>query len=84
MCDSCEALMINGVYCHETGCPDSHLDANGNLYKKECQWCGSVFTPEDKDQEFCDSSCYAAYHGFDCLDAEEEALQDHYFQDSLA
>jgi hypothetical protein len=20
-CDSCEALMINGVYCHETGCP---------------------------------------------------------------
>ena len=20
-CDSCEALMINGVYCHEMGCP---------------------------------------------------------------
>ena len=20
-CTQCEALMINGVYCHETGCP---------------------------------------------------------------
>lgn len=23
-CDSCEALMIQGVYCHETGCPNTH------------------------------------------------------------
>ena len=23
MCDSCEALMINGVHCHETGCPNT-------------------------------------------------------------
>jgi hypothetical protein len=22
-CHSCEALRINGVYCHETGCPNS-------------------------------------------------------------
>jgi hypothetical protein len=22
-CDQCEALMINGVFCHETGCPNS-------------------------------------------------------------
>ena len=21
-CDACEALMINGVYCHEAGCPN--------------------------------------------------------------
>jgi len=21
-CDSCNAVMINGVYCHETGCPN--------------------------------------------------------------
>ena len=21
-CDQCQALMINGVYCHETGCPN--------------------------------------------------------------
>ena len=23
-CDQCEALMINGTYCHETGCPNMH------------------------------------------------------------
>ena len=22
-CNQCEALMINGVFCHETGCPNS-------------------------------------------------------------
>jgi hypothetical protein len=22
-CDQCVALMINGVFCHETGCPNS-------------------------------------------------------------
>jgi hypothetical protein len=22
-CDQCEALMINGVFCHETGCSNS-------------------------------------------------------------
>ena len=22
-CDQCEALMINGVFCHEIGCPNS-------------------------------------------------------------
>lgn len=22
-CDSCEAVMINGLYCHETGCPNT-------------------------------------------------------------
>ena len=21
-CNQCEACMINGVYCHETGCPN--------------------------------------------------------------
>ena len=23
-CDQCNAAMINGVYCHETGCPNSN------------------------------------------------------------
>jgi hypothetical protein len=22
-CEQCEAAMINGVFCHETGCPNS-------------------------------------------------------------
>jgi hypothetical protein len=28
-CSQCEALMINGILCHETGCPNSHLTWNG-------------------------------------------------------
>ena len=28
-CDQCEAVMINGVFCHETGCPNA---------KRERQW----------------------------------------------
>jgi hypothetical protein len=35
-CDSCEALMINGVYCHETGCRRSPV---------ECRECGTHFDP---------------------------------------
>ena len=34
-CNSCEALMINGVYCHEAGCPDAWRD-----YTSECAECG--------------------------------------------
>jgi DNA-directed RNA polymerase subunit RPC12/RpoP len=51
MCNNCQALMINGVYCHETGCPDSHLDVNG---KVECQECGYKFIPDYKGQKLCD------------------------------
>jgi hypothetical protein len=30
-CDSCEAAMINGHYCHETGCPNIHnVKVNGS------------------------------------------------------
>ena len=58
MCDQCEALMINGMYCHETGCPDAWKD-----YNRECKWCGSEFKPDDKDQEFCEESCAASYNG---------------------
>lgn len=61
MCQSCQAVMINGHYCHETGCPDSHLDASGNPYKVKCEWCGQMFTPEDKGQTFCDESCAESY-----------------------
>ncbi len=63
MCKSCEALMINGVYCHETGCPDSHLDAKGKPKPVECKWCGNKFVPEDRGQQFCDESCAEAYNG---------------------
>jgi len=58
MCDQCEALMINGVLCHEHGCPAAWKD-----YDRVCRWCGQVFRPEDNKQECCSDSCRAAYYG---------------------
>ena len=34
-CDSCHILSINGLACHETGCPDAWKD-----YEKDCFECG--------------------------------------------
>jgi hypothetical protein len=59
MCQSCQALMINKVLCHEIGCPDAWKD-----YKHECKWCGNEFIPEERNQNFCDQSCCNAYFGF--------------------
>ena len=39
-CDQCEALMINGVYCHEQGCP------NTNKIKQDGEW----ITPDEDDE----------------------------------
>ena len=55
-CNSCEALMINGVFCHETGCPESWRGV------RECPWCGREFTPESREQMFCDDTCAEAYN----------------------
>lgn len=43
-CDQCEALVINGVYCHETGCPNSRKtwdeDRQEWILYLECRECG--------------------------------------------
>ena len=59
MCDSCQALMINGIHCHETGCPDSWKD-----YQNECYECGQEFKPEHRGQMICPecNSEYEDYH----------------------
>lgn len=57
MCDSCQALTINGVLCHETGCPDAWTDTT-----RKCKWCGAQFKPDNGNQDFCDASCYRAYY----------------------
>ena len=57
-CQSCEALTINGVYCHEHGCPDAHRDT-----LRECAWCGTTFQPEEPHQRVCDAQCGEAYFG---------------------
>jgi len=57
MCNSCEALMINGIYCHETGCPEAWKD-----YQRECKWCGQDFKPEEEHQDCCSIDCSESYH----------------------
>jgi hypothetical protein len=43
-CDQCQALMLNGIYCHETGCPNTHK------VKIEGEWT----TPESDHAEWCE------------------------------
>lgn len=60
MCKSCEMISINGVACHETGCPDAWM--TGTI---ECFECGCRFTPEFKGQRFCSNECFDFHHGLD-------------------
>lgn len=41
-CDQCSALMINGVFCHETGCPNSGAKYEDGEWVKcrDCFDCG--------------------------------------------
>ena len=48
-CDSCNVVYINGVKCHEEGCPDAWLDSS-----KDCLDCGCTFLPYYKNQVICD------------------------------
>ncbi len=57
-CQSCEALTINGLYCHEHGCPDAWMGTSG-----ECEHCGSKYKLEDREQQFCDQECVNEYYG---------------------
>ena len=56
-CNSCDVLYINGVKCHEQGCPDAWTDEI-----RTCLWCGSEFKPEDKHQTCCDIDCNESYY----------------------
>lgn len=58
-CDSCAALMINGVYCHETGCPNT---------PRHCAECGS---PCDHGQRFCSDECAGYGPALDSFDEDE-------------
>lgn len=52
-CTQCEALMINGVYCHEYGCPEAWKDR-----EIPCFECGCNYQPEVRYQTVC-SDCAA-------------------------
>ena len=66
-CDQCELLMINGVRCHETGCPAAWQD-----YSRECKECGCDFQPEERHQMLCSHPCASAYLGL----ADYEMIED--------
>lgn len=74
MCQSCCAVKINGVLSHEHGCPDSWKS-----YRKECKWCGNMFIPEYRTQEFCQDSCYFNFNGIP--DPEDTELCDEDIED---
>ncbi len=59
-CRSCEELTINGVRCHETGCPEAWKAPH------ECSECGSTFEPEYRWQRCCSHGCDVAFRGMDC------------------
>jgi RNA polymerase subunit RPABC4/transcription elongation factor Spt4 len=45
-CSQCEALVINGVACHETGCPNATHECHGcnaivPMRQKYCAECAS-------------------------------------------
>lgn len=52
MCDSCEVLNINGMNCHELGCPETWKDT-----VERCKWCGVDFKPKRLAQRFCSGDC---------------------------
>jgi|GEM_PF-3241506 len=62
-CDQCEALMINGVFCHETGCPNSHKTYRDGEWVKltQCLECGS----EVGDGGVCDCQVELSNETFD-------------------
>ena len=87
-CDQCEAAMINGVYCHERGCP--------NWWKHvthECAECGSSFRTEEEPYHnagigghgsvFCDEQCARAYNGLPSNDCEECHGADAVYNDGI-
>ena len=60
-CDQCNALMINRVYCHETGCPNQgkRFDLEREIWVnvRECKECGCIVVYDnpcceyDEDEE---------------------------------
>jgi hypothetical protein len=47
-CDQCQLVRINGMVCHEIGCPIAWKDD-----VRECRECGCEFGPEFRRQTVC-------------------------------
>lgn len=69
-CSACQIAVINGLVCHEHGCPEAWKDET-----RQCRWCGSEFYPASKGQGFCQNSCWGAYNGYE-TDPDRETAED--------
>jgi len=58
-CNSCEVTYVDGVKCHEHGCPDAWKDN-----EKECRWCGALFTSIAENRTCCSEECRKSYFGW--------------------
>ena len=56
-CDGCMVSTVNGVRCHEHGCPDAWRDE-----VRSCLWCGREFTPDAREQWYCDEECSQSFY----------------------
>lgn len=54
-CKGCEVVYINGVKCHELGCPEAWKDETIT-----CTECGCEFKRTFRTQKVC-STCYETY-----------------------
>jgi len=71
-CDGCSPSMVNGILCHEHGCPEKWRDT-----EYECYWCGTDYLPQSEPGhlKLCSDECYRAYMGF------EDDYNDYYDDD---
>ena len=48
-CEQCQLVIIQGIPCHETGCPSSWIDPlTDEGYPVDCWECGCDFIPDEK------------------------------------
>ena len=66
-CDGCHPSRINGVLCHEAGCPEAWRD-----HAVECRECGCDFYPEERSRRVCEDCARAA----DEREDEETGVED--------
>jgi YHS domain-containing protein len=67
-CPNCQAVRINGVLCHETGCPTPYIGKT-----LDCVWCGTKFkAPAEeepikrrimgRERYFCSEDCLESFN----------------------
>jgi hypothetical protein len=71
-CDGCSPSVVNGVFCHEQGCPDAWRDST-----KACDECGCDFYRTERYDSICDG-CRNGNYDYDeeVWDWDEEEITD--------